>query len=116
MPDEEYAYLLHLKQCDVNYLRAEAERLYEEVIAEYGDVPYITARDRMLEALLKQPEPKWNGQPLTDEDRRKIEAGIARRRSTLGQVAAGPARRLAQPGRRQDQRPRSRGSMSTASP
>ncbi len=38
MPDEEYAYLLHLKQCDVEYLRSEAERLYDEVIAEYGDV------------------------------------------------------------------------------
>jgi RNA polymerase sigma factor (sigma-70 family) len=87
MPDQDYAYLLHLKQCDVNYLRAEADRLYEEVIAEYGDVPYITARDRLLETLLKQPEPKWNGQPLTDEGRRRIEAGIARRRSTLGQVA-----------------------------
>ncbi len=87
MPDEDYAYLLHLKQCDVNYLRAEAERLYEEVIAEYGDVPYITAQDRLLEALLKQPEPRWNGEPLTDEGRRKIEAAIARRRSTLGQVA-----------------------------
>ena len=87
MPDHDYAYLLHLKQCDVSYLRAEAERLYEEVIAEYGDVPYSTARDRMLEALLKQPEPQWNGRPLTDEDRRRMEAGIARRRSTLGQVA-----------------------------
>jgi hypothetical protein len=52
MPDEELAYLLHLKQCDVIYLRAEAERLYEEVIAEYGDVPYITARDRLAEGLL----------------------------------------------------------------
>jgi|GEM_PF-1345594 len=87
MPDEDYAYLLHLKQCDVGSIRAEAERLFAEVIADYGDVPYITARDRMLEALLKQPEPKWNGQPLTDKGRRQIEAGIARRRSTLGQVA-----------------------------
>ncbi len=87
MPDWDYAYVLHLKQCDVDYLRAEAERLYEEVIAEYADVPYITTRDRMLEALLKQPEPKWNGRPLTHEDRRKMEGGIARRRSTLGQVA-----------------------------
>ena len=85
-PTRTYAYLLHLKQCDVSYLRAEAERLYEEVIAEYGDVPYITARDRLLEALLKQPEPKWNGEPLTDEGRRRIEARLARR-STLGQVA-----------------------------
>jgi len=86
-PDEEYAYLLHLKQCDVGYLRAEADRLYEEVIAEYGDVPHITARDRMLEALIKQPEPRRNGKPLTDEARRRIEAAIAGRRSTLGRVA-----------------------------
>ena len=87
MPDEDFAYFLHLKQCDAAYIRAEAERLYEEVLAEYGDVPYITARDRLLEALLKQPEPKWKGQTLTDEGRRMMEAGIARRRSTLGQVA-----------------------------
>jgi thiol-disulfide isomerase/thioredoxin len=87
MPDEDYAYLLHLKQCDLNYVRAEADRLIEEVIAEYSDVPYITARDRMLEALLKQPEPKWNGKPLSDDDRRRMEVGIARRRSTLGQIA-----------------------------
>jgi thiol-disulfide isomerase/thioredoxin len=87
MPVEDYAYLLHLKQCDVSYLRAEAERLYEAVIAEYGDVPYIAASERLLEALLKQPEPKWKGRPLTDEDRRVMEARITRRRSTLDQVA-----------------------------
>lgn len=87
MPDDDYAYLLHLKQCDVAYLRAEAQRLYEEVISEYGDVPYLRTRDRMLEALLKQPEPKWNGRPLTLEDRRKLEGVIANRPSTLGQVA-----------------------------
>jgi RNA polymerase sigma factor (sigma-70 family) len=86
MPGEEYAYLLGLKQCDVNYLRAEAERLYEEVTADYGDVPYLRTRDRLLEALLKQPEPRWNGEPLTDKGRRKIEARLASR-STLGQVA-----------------------------
>jgi thiol-disulfide isomerase/thioredoxin len=86
--DGDYPYLLHLKQCDVNYLRAEAQRLYDEVIAEYGDVPYFTTRDRLVEALLKQPKPKWNGQPLTDEDRRRMEAAVnRRRRSTLGQVA-----------------------------
>jgi RNA polymerase sigma factor (sigma-70 family) len=87
MPDGHYAYLLHLKQCDVNYLRAETDRLYEEVIAEYADVPYVTARDRLLEALLKEPEPKWNGRPLSTEDQSKMAAGIANRRSTLGQVS-----------------------------
>lgn len=86
MPDGEYAYLLHLKQCDAGYLRAEAERLYEEVIADYGDVPHVTNGDRLLEALLEQPEPKWGGKPLTDEGRRRIESRLARR-STLGRVA-----------------------------
>ncbi len=86
-PDDDFAYLLHLKQCDVSYLRAEAERLYEEVIAVYADVPYITARVRVLEALLKQPEPKPNnGEPLTSDGRRRI-ATILARRSTLGQAA-----------------------------
>ncbi|WP_020466697.1 TlpA family protein disulfide reductase [Singulisphaera acidiphila] len=88
MPAVEYAYFLHLKQCDAGYLRAEAQRLYEEVIAQYDDVPYITASDRLTEALLRQPEPKWNGQILTAEERRRIENAIARRRrSTLGQEA-----------------------------
>ena len=34
--DEEYAYQLGLGQCDPDYLKAEAERLYKEVIAQYG--------------------------------------------------------------------------------
>jgi RNA polymerase sigma factor (sigma-70 family) len=80
-PDQDYAYLLHLKQCDAGYLRAEAQRLYEEVIAEFGDVPHITTRVRLLEARLK------SGEPLADEARRKIEARLAARRSTLGEVA-----------------------------
>jgi RNA polymerase sigma factor (sigma-70 family) len=87
MPDDHYAYLLHLKQCDAAYLRAEADRLYDEVIADFSDVPYITARDRLLENLLKDTQPKWNGRPWTNEDRRKIEAGLSARRSTLGQIA-----------------------------
>ena len=101
MPDDEYAYILHLKQCDVGYLRAEADRLYEEVIAEYGDVPYVRARDRLLEALLRQPEPKLERpaphrrRPPQDAGRDgspPLDARPGRRR---------PARRLAQPGRRQ---------------
>jgi RNA polymerase sigma factor (sigma-70 family) len=85
-PDEDYAYLLHLKQCDAGYLRAEAERLYEEVIAEYADVPHRTVRQRELEELLKQPAPKRNGKPLTDEAIRKMKERLARR-TTLGEVA-----------------------------
>ena len=84
--DASYAYLLHLKQCDSGYLRAEADRLYHEVITEFADVPYITVNDRRLEAALKQRDPRWNGKPITDESRRKIAARFARRK-TLGEVA-----------------------------
>lgn len=85
-PDEDYAYHLHLKQCDASFLRDEAERLSEEVIAEYGDIPFVTARDRQLESLIERPDPQWNGRPLDDEGRRAIKARLSRRQ-TLGQVA-----------------------------
>ena len=86
LTDEEYAYRLELRQCDPQAIQAEAERLFEEVISEYGDVPYVTRRHRELEALLKEPTPERNGKPLTAEDRRRIEARLARKR-TLGQEA-----------------------------
>ena len=77
LPDERYAYLLELRQCDPQVIRAEAVRLFEEVICEYGDIPHITPRQRELEALLKEPAPQWNGKPLTDEGRRRIETTLA---------------------------------------
>jgi thiol-disulfide isomerase/thioredoxin len=83
---EEYAYHLELRQYDPEVIRAEAARLYEEVISEYGDVPYLTRRRRELEALLKEPAPKWNGKPLTPEERGRIETTLARKR-TLGEEA-----------------------------
>jgi peroxiredoxin len=87
LTDEEYADHLSLRHCDPQVLRAEAMRLYEEVISGYGDIPYVTWRDRELEALLKEPAPQWNGKPLTDERRHSLEASLARK-STLGQEAA----------------------------
>jgi thiol-disulfide isomerase/thioredoxin len=71
----------------VQILRDQAERLYEEVITEYGDIPYVTSVHRELEALLKEPAPQWNGKPLTNERRHSLEAQLARKR-TLGQEAA----------------------------
>ena len=44
MSDEHYAYELYLRQFDPNAIRAEAERLYEEVISDYADIPYITVQ------------------------------------------------------------------------
>ena len=77
LTDEEYADHLALRHCDPQVLRDEAERLYEEVITEYGDIPYVTWRHRELEALLKEPAPQWNGKPLTDERRHSLEASLA---------------------------------------
>ena len=85
---EQYAYILGVRLCDPEKLRAEAERLYEEVAAEYADVPYLTIRLRELEELAKEPNPKVNGEPLTDEERRQL-AKIVARRKTLGEVAEG---------------------------
>ena len=86
MTDEGYAYLLGLRQCDPQIIRAEAERLFEEVISEYGDVPHLTLRDRKLQALLKQPSAgtEWSAADRREpaQDRRKL----ARKR-TLGQEA-----------------------------
>lgn len=82
-PDELYAYHLHLRQCDAEAIRAEAVRLYEEVLSEYGDVPYVTRRDREAEELLEGSAP---GKPLTAEERRRVEKSLGRKR-TLGQEA-----------------------------
>ncbi len=86
MPAEEYAYELHLRQCDAEFLRAEAERLYHEVIDRYGDVPYITNRFRKVQALAKQPNPTWNGRPLTSDELQQLKE-MAARKQTLGQAA-----------------------------
>jgi thiol-disulfide isomerase/thioredoxin len=86
MTDDAYAYHLELRQCDPQAIRAKAERLFEEVISDYGDIQHVTRRQRELEALLKEPTPNWNGQPLTDEGRRNIERLLARKK-TLGQEA-----------------------------
>jgi len=84
--DEEYAYILQLRLRNPDAIRAEAERLYEEVIAKYGDVPYRTIKYRELEALMADPSPAWNGKPLTNDERRKLAEIVASKR-TLGEEA-----------------------------
>jgi thiol-disulfide isomerase/thioredoxin len=84
LTDEQYADHLALRQCDPKAIEAEAKQLFEEVIAEYGDVPNVTRRALELEALLKEPAPPRNGKPLTAQGRRGIEESLARRNKTLG--------------------------------
>ncbi len=76
--DEEYAYKLQIEQCDPEALRREAIRLYDELIAEYADVPCVTLRDREFQHALAQPTPTLRGRPLTEEDQRKLQARLDR--------------------------------------
>ncbi len=87
-PDEFYAYELQLRMCDPDAIKAEAERLFHEVVADHGDVPFVNTHLRGLEALLKEPSPKWNGKPMTREEVEKVEK-IVHAKKTLGEVASG---------------------------
>ncbi len=84
LTDQEYADHLALRLCDPEATRAEALRLYEDILSEYADIPFITHGRRMREAVLKDPAPKWRGRPLTKEDRHTIEKTLAETK-TLGE-------------------------------
>jgi len=86
LPQEQLAWHLHLRMTDPEAVRSEARRLFDEVIKNYGHVPYVTRNFRELEALLKQPTPTWNGRPLTSEERKQGERMLAHKR-TLADVA-----------------------------
>jgi thiol-disulfide isomerase/thioredoxin len=85
--DEDYAYVLQLRLRNAEAMRAEAERLFEEVIADYGDVAFRTEKDLELEALSTDPSPRWNGKLLTSDKRRQLAELIASRKRTLAQMA-----------------------------
>ena len=87
--DERYATKLSLRAFDPAGFRAEAERLDEEVIRDYADIPYVTLHHRKLVALMAEADPQWNGRSLTADERQQIGAVLAQNtRKTLGSVAA----------------------------
>jgi thiol-disulfide isomerase/thioredoxin len=87
-PNEMQGYIAGLRMIDPDTLRKHAEALYEEVLSDYGDIPYITSRHRYLETVLKQPVPMWNYKPMTPEEISKVRAMVERRK-TLAEVAVG---------------------------
>ncbi len=84
--DEEYSYILQLRTRDAGEIRALAERLYREVVAEYGDVVYRTVEHRELEAVLASEEPRWRGKLLTEDELGKIRALVGSKQ-TLAEAA-----------------------------
>ena len=86
--DEEYAYILQLGLRDPDAIRALAERLYAEVIAEYSDVAHRTVRFRELEALARQPEPKWNGKVLTPDELGQLKSIVAKKQTLAEEAEA----------------------------
>ena len=85
--DEEYSYVLDLRTRDAGAIRALAERLYSEVIAEYGDVLHRTVKHRELEALSASKEPRWNGRPLTQDELVKLKELVGKKQ-TLAEAAS----------------------------
>lgn len=87
LPDnEEAGYLIHLRMLDPSAIRREAERLYEEVVAEYADIPYITTHHRDLERRLK----KTPADPKERAEQEQLKEYLRMKKiQTLGEVAAG---------------------------
>jgi thiol-disulfide isomerase/thioredoxin len=85
-PPEFHAYQQQLRLCDPNTIRAEAKRLLEEVVKDYGDIPFVTRHQRALAELLKQPKPTWHGEPVPPEQIKQAERMLARKQ-TLADVA-----------------------------
>ncbi len=83
--NEDFAYKVGLRWIEADAMRAEAERLYNEVIAEYGDVLYINRGRRRLEAMLAKPL-KPDSTLKEKLERVAIEQMI-KQKTTLAQVA-----------------------------
>ncbi|MFO0887629.1 MAG: sigma-70 family RNA polymerase sigma factor [Isosphaeraceae bacterium] len=86
-PNSEDGYRTGLRFYDADFLLAEAERMYEEVIAEYGDIPFLRTQDRKLAAALAEPVPAWNNKPMSAGEIAKLRERIDHPR-TMGEVAA----------------------------
>ncbi|HEY2156875.1 MAG TPA: TlpA disulfide reductase family protein [Isosphaeraceae bacterium] len=85
--NEEIAYDRGLRRLDPEALRREAERLYEEVVAEYADVPYVTRNHQVAEARLREHPPGTDTDPKERDRTLQAERFLARFAKTLGEVA-----------------------------
>jgi RNA polymerase sigma factor (sigma-70 family) len=90
LSNEEEGYRVHERMLDPDFIRRESERLYEEVVVNYADVPYITTHRRELEQLVRETPPSTVTDLKKKQELVEIERYLAEERpSTLGEVAAG---------------------------
>ncbi len=88
MPNQEEGYRAHLRMLDPAFLRAESERLYGEVVADYADVPYITTAYRKMEREARETPSSKIADPKRKERMIAIEKALAEKPPTLGAMAA----------------------------
>ena len=89
LSSEEAGYRVHERMLDAEKVRAEAERLFEEVIAQYADIPYITTHYRELERQARETPSASRTDPKERESIRQIEEYLRDQKlETLGKVAA----------------------------
>ena len=90
LTNEDEGYRVYFRMLDPDYVRREAERLYEEVIAEYADVPYITTQYRDIERKARETPSSTIADPVKKQAMVETEAYLAKTKiPTLGKVAAG---------------------------
>ena len=108
-PKEIQGYVAGLRMIDPDSLRKHAESLYEGVITDYGDIPYITSHQRYLETLLKDPVPMWNYRPMTSEEIAKCRAMVEKTKDARRGRRGEPRRDAPREGRPRRARDRRQG-------
>ena len=89
LSNEEEGYRIHERLLDPEKVRLEAERLYEEVIANYADIPYITTHHRELERRARETPSSTCTDPKERDEMRAIEEYLREKKfRTLGEAAA----------------------------
>ncbi len=89
LSNEEEAYRVHERMIDPQSIRLEAERLFEEVIAQYGEIPYITTGRRELERLARETPSASRTDPKEREEMLEVEKYLREEKPlTLAAVAA----------------------------
>ena len=89
LSNEDEGYRTYERMLDADYVRRECERLYEEVVAEYADILYISTHRRDLERQARETPSATIADPEKKREMIEIEEYLATEKpETIGKVAA----------------------------